>query len=427
MILAFFPGFYPDTNHMINYVAHAQHSGVTSVADFYEHTLYPPLFVYQAVIASKAVSVLARQPISAPDSPDSSITVWDRLGVRIIPILSDIIIACLLFIFISPKTGRSSALIGCSLYLFNPGTIANSALWNYDSLPSFLILLTVILVGVAFDRQRHGWLIFASAVFALAFCTKLQAAMFLPALAAFLLFTKNPKTIITAAAVFLLVTLLAYAPFLLQGKWDYLRKVFIVAFEDYPTTHVNGYNVWALGYQMPVTRKLFGVTFENIGRLAYLGTLFFSLYALTKGNISNGMRPDMRQIVILGAYLCLAPFLVLTRMHERYLAPAIAITILAGFIDRRLRIVAWAFALTYGLNLVAFLLKWILASPDEELSKPVHFAFVLSRIFGSLTNVLLFGWFTLKLRSLFSTAPALVVASSPTPEQLGVSAGYQAG
>src|SRR5262249_5396251 len=149
------------------------------------------------------------------------------------------------FMLIASKSGRTSALIGCSLYLFNPGTISNSALWNYDSLPSLLILLTVILVGVAYDRQSQRLLIFATAVFALAFCTKLQAGMFLPALAAFLLFTKNLKTIISAAAVFLLITILAYAPFLIKGRWDYLQKVFIFAFQDYPVTHVNGYNVWA--------------------------------------------------------------------------------------------------------------------------------------------------------------------------------------
>src|SRR5262249_55573510 len=106
--------------------------------------------------------------------------------------------------------------------------------------------------------------------------------------------------------------------------------------------------------------------------------------------------------------------------------PAIAITILAGFLDRRLRIIGCAFAMTYALNMMAVLLPCLLPTGDEGFSKPVRFAFIVNRIFCSLTNVLLFGWFTLKLPSLFSSAPALVVASPATPERMGVSAGHQA-
>src|ERR1041385_4541636 len=99
LILAFFPGFAADTEHMIKYVSRAQYFGVTSVTDIYDHTLYPPLFVYQAFIASKVVSKLSKQPVPALDSP---ITAWDRLGVRIIPILSDIVISGLIFMLVAP-------------------------------------------------------------------------------------------------------------------------------------------------------------------------------------------------------------------------------------------------------------------------------------------------------------------------------------
>jgi Gpi18-like mannosyltransferase len=419
MVLSFFPGYAPDTDWMVKYVAYAQESGVTGVTDIWDRTLYPPVFVYQAVIASKVVSILSRQPVAVPNAP---VTPWDRLGVRITSILSDILIAGLLFIVIAPKSGRNSALWACSLYLFNPGTIVNSALWNYDALPSFQILLTVVLAGVAFERRRHSWLIAASIVFAIAFCTKLQAAMFLPALGAFLLLTKSPRTILISAVVFLVVTVLAYAPFLIKGRWDYLQRVFILSFQDYPMTHVNSYNAWSLWYQRPVTNHFLGVSLENIGRLSYLAVACFSIYALLTSKTSNATSAGMRHIAILSAYLCLAPFLLLTRMHERYLAPAVALALLAGFLDRRLIIVGCGVAVTYTLNMIAILLMttklWEALTVNEAYKEPVRLAFIVNRIFCSVANVLLFGWFTLRLRTLFSTNPAFADAAPPKADSL---------
>jgi Gpi18-like mannosyltransferase len=414
MMLVFFPGYVSDTNWMVKYVAFVQESGVTSVTDIWDRTLYPPVFVYQAVIASKVVSKISRQPVVGPNAP---VTPWDRLGVRITSILSDILISGLLFIVVAPKSGRNSALWACSLYLFNPGTIVNSALWNYDAVPSLQILLTVILAGVAFEKRNHSWLIAASAVFAIAFCTKLQAAMFLPALAAFLLLTKSPRIILISAVVFLVVTVLAYVPFLLKGRWEYLQRVFILSFQDYPMTHVNSYNAWGLLYQMPVTNHFLGVSLENIGRLSYLAVACFSICALLTSRTSKATSVDMRQIAILSAYLCLAPFLLMTRMHERYLAPAVALALLAGFLDRRLIIVGCAVAVTYTMNMIGVLLMttkpWEAMGIDEAYTEPIRLAFIVNRIFCSVANVLLFGWFTLRLRTLFSTSPAFADAAQP--------------
>ena len=65
-----------------------------------------------------------------------------------------------------------------------------------------------------------------------------------------------------------------------------------------------------------------------------------------------------RQFAMAAAYLCVTPFLLLTQMHERYIAPAIALAVSAGFLDRRLRVVAWGFSFTYTLNMIAVGLIW---------------------------------------------------------------------
>jgi hypothetical protein len=130
----------------------------------------------------------------------------------------------------------------------------------------------------------------------------------------------------------------------------------------------------------------------------------------------------MRQIAILSAYLCLAPFLLLTRMHERYLAPAVALALLAGFLDRRLIIVGCGVAVTYTLNMIGVLLMttkpWEALNINEAYTEPIRLAFIVNRFFCSVTNVLLFAWFTVRLRTLFSTSPAFAHAAQPKGDSL---------
>lgn len=87
----------------------------------------------------------------------------------------------------------------------------------------------------------------------------------------------------------------------------------------------------------------------------------------------------------------------------------------------------WALVsvLTIGLY-VRMILARLISISSDEFSKPVRFAFIVNRIFCSLSNVLLFGCFTLKVEALFSIAPNIVAVQQRTPERFGVSAGYLA-
>ena len=95
-------------------------------------------------------------------------------------------------------------------------------------------------------------------------------------------------------------------------------------------------------------------------------------------------------------------------MHERYIATAIPLAVLAGFLDRRLMAVAIGFSLTYALNLLAvgvhYWQPWDL-SETSQYFEPVRLLFIVNRVFCSLLNVGLLIWLTVRLRDLLATQP----------------------
>jgi dolichyl-phosphate-mannose-protein mannosyltransferase len=335
------------------------------------------------------------------------VTARDRVGVRLGPILSDLLIAVVLFAVISGRRDRASGCAAAALYLFNPGTIANSALWNYDSIPSLLILATVVLAGLAFERGQGRWLVAASCFAALALATKLQAVMILPALGLLCLLYGSWRNLLFCAMAFLGITAVAYGPWLLAGRFDYPHKVFVLSFQDYPVTHVNSFNLWGLWFQMPVTTRIMGITAESWGRLGLIVTLVVVTVPLVlrRRSLLAGAR-GYSTVALVSAYVCFAAFMVLTRMHERYVAPAVALMILAAFLDKRLMFAAVGLGITYTLNLACiyfnFFKPWN-ASPDPTYYEQAwYLTLVFSRFLCSALNLAILGWLTVNVAKLTS-------------------------
>jgi len=425
LMLASFPGF-PDTNDFVTMVRFTHTAGLSSITNWSAGSItnfggsqipqYPPGFIYQASAASEAVHLLTRHK---PAENQMAITPRERLGVRIGPMGCDLLIAVLLYLTVSRAFSRTSAVWAASLYLLNPGVIANSALWNFDAVPSFLMLLSLLLCALAFERANYAWLSLGMAFCAIAVSTKLQAVMFIPVVGAFVLLTKRIRVAAVTTFVFCLVSLLFYVPFLIEGNLEYLRRVFFASFEYGQVTQLNAYNVWALWFQIPNTTRVLGVSLGNIGRIAYLASAAYAIHALwTRRPAQEPRQGITRRFAIFGAYLSIAPFMLLTQMHERYIATAIPLAVLAGFLDRRLMVVAIGFSLTYALNLLAvgvhYWQPWDL-SETSQYFEPVRLLFIVNRVFCSLLNVGLLIWLTARLRNLLATPP---VSAQPSASRL---------
>jgi hypothetical protein len=96
-------------------------------------------------------------------------------------------------------------------------------------------------------------------------------------------------------------------------------------------------------------------------------------------------------------------------MHERYLATAIPLVVLAGFLDRRLLIVGIGISITFALSILAvginFWKPWGDMEPTSQFFDPVRLLIIVNRIFCSALNLALFLWMTARLRHLLATSP----------------------
>ena len=185
----------------------------------------------------------------------------------------------------------------------------------------------------------------------------------------------------TSGAVFLVILLAMYTPFLLAKRWDYFQGVFIASFTSYPVTQANAFNFWALGPVVSSHAGIGGVSCARIGQVLYLASLAWLGWRFFRvGLPRNDPRESARMFLLVAAYVCVAPFMVLTGMHERYIAPAIAFLVLTACLDRRLWWLAVGFSVTYALNLF-YVLRWLETGVARGIGDPqcqrVRFADVL--------------------------------------------------
>ena len=168
--------------------------------------------------------------------------------------------------------------------------------------------------------------------------------MLVPVVGAFVLLTKQPRVVVATILAFCFVCLLFYIPFFVQGNTEYLRRVFFVSFEHGQLTHINAYNIWALWFQIPNSTRVLGISLEIMAALPISPALYLEFTRSgRKGPVNESRQDASRRFAIIGAYLCIAPFVLLTQMHERYLAMGIPLIVLAGFLDRRLMAVGIGF------------------------------------------------------------------------------------
>lgn len=91
------------------------------------HYVYPPLYAY---LQAGVIALLGRNIVA----------------YKFWPILSDILIAILLYLFLESNEGKNLRLIIASIYLFNPLTLISSSWYGlFDSLLAFLILCSLYL------------------------------------------------------------------------------------------------------------------------------------------------------------------------------------------------------------------------------------------------------------------------------------------
>jgi predicted membrane-bound dolichyl-phosphate-mannose-protein mannosyltransferase len=303
--------------------------------------------------------------------------------VKVPGILADAGVAWLLFIYarrwgdgwLGSWSGERLGLVAVVIYLFNPGTIFDSAVWGQvDSVGTLVLLATLYMLA-------RGWTEAAAAGAVLAMLVKFQFGFLIP-LVAIVGFKRHlfgrssdpehagradPIRILTSLASALGTLALVIFPFRL-AIWApgdpnlSLIDRFIASSNTYKGLTINAFNLWrnpwtGLGdvYRwgcdsppptcadgsgvalylgsMPVSWQLVGAILFGIAALVALWTV--------------ARRDDPAGLLVGALALAVAFFALPTRVHERYLFPALALA--APLVAR-----SWKWAALYGVLTLSF-------------------------------------------------------------------------
>lgn len=251
-------------------------------------------------------------------------------------IIAEMILAAVVYLSLIKSSNFKFALIGSSFVLFNPAFIFNSAVWGQiDGLLTLFLLL-------ATNFLKNKTLIWSSVMLSTAFLIKPQTIMIFPA---FILYTTRNLTsqhLWKLILPFFLIILIASLPFFPYKPFHNLINLIINTASQYPYTSLNAYNFWGIiGFWIPDEKEFMNITFQNLGFFIFMAYWVVIAYFYFKKKLS------LYALVTLAA---LGFFFLLTRVHERYLYPALVFLIILITGNRSILL----FFLTVMINLLHF-------------------------------------------------------------------------
>lgn len=230
--------------------------------------------------------------------------------VKLAPNLFDLATAGLIYVFVRKQLSFKQSLLATALYAFNPAVIFNTAIWGqFDAIYTFFLVLSLMLALKSKPKL-------SAAAFAIGLLTKPQAIALAP-LVAYLIYRKNGlKSMLFSVLVFAVSVLVVIAPFEWTNPVTFLSRIYFGAYGGYAYTSINAFNLWGLFGLWTPDGNLFIIGWALFGAFTA-----FTLYVLHKRFNASG-----ELLVLFSAFMLFFAFFMLpTRIHERYLFPAISI------------------------------------------------------------------------------------------------------
>jgi hypothetical protein len=318
-----------------------------------------------------------------------------QIALKLVPTLADVGIGVLLFLLGRRLAGPDAGLLAAALYLLNPASIFLTAIWGqWDSVSAALALIAVWLV----IRGDPAWTLPPLTWAAL---IKPPFAALLPLdLLSFVWRHVVPHTrwggtqstteslmaslgeLALTAVICVLLARALLLPFdvgvgPLPARWDLLERL-RYSLDLYPETSVNAFNLWAtplVGNREPDAQPLLGVAVRTWG-LALFGAAYLLILA------RYWRRPDARAFIWAAFAISFAAFMLPTRVHERYLLPAITLAALAAAVTPRLRWFFAALSVTFFANLY-----WVYDLSDRAFELEVVYQSEAVVLLVALVNV----------------------------------------
>jgi Gpi18-like mannosyltransferase len=231
--------------------------------------------------------------------------------VKLAPNLFDMGTAVLIYVFVRKQASFKVAIAATALYTFNPAVIYNAAVWGqYDAIYTFFLVLSLMLAL----RSKPQ---FSAAAYALGILTKPQGIALAP-LVAFLIYKKNGlRQMLFSVLIFALTVFIVILPFNWGGSpISFLTNIYFGAYKEYAYTSINAFNLWGLLVGMWVPDG----SLNLVGWALFGAFTVFTLYFLNKR-----FKSSSEFMAVFAAFMLIFAFFMLpTRIHERYLFPAIS-------------------------------------------------------------------------------------------------------
>jgi Gpi18-like mannosyltransferase len=281
--------------------------------------------------------------------------------LKLVPSLADIGISLVLFLIARLIAGPQAGLAAAAMYAFNPGPILLSAVWGQWDALSLLAALVALWLAL---RGTPEW---SLPVLTYACLIKPQFILLLPLLAilwwrqAVQPHPEQPAAtlgqrgmrlglaLVASLAVFLIVSLpfsVGVAP--LPTSWTITGRL-TYALEAYDSTSLFAANLW-LAIRGSAAIRPDDATFLGILSYRTWGTLLLVLaFAVIIGLFWRRTSPTMLVWAALAATF--STFMLPTRVHERYLLPAVALAVLLAAVLPRLAWLALGISATYVTNI----------------------------------------------------------------------------
>lgn len=263
--------------------------------------------------------------------------------VKLVPNLFDLATAGLIFFFVRKQASFKYAIIATALYAFNPAVIYNTAVWGqFDAVYTFFLIISLLLA--LRDKPE-----LSAVTFALGLLTKPQSIALLP-LIVFLIFKKSGlKRLLFSVLAFTATVFLVILPFEWSNPVTFLSDIYFGAYGGYAFTSINAFNLWGMVAMWAPDGYLYIVGWALFGAVAA-----FTLFVLHKRFHVSG-----DWLAIFAAFMLFFAFFMLpTRIHERYMFPAMSTLALMFPLIKKTRSL---YAVLTGTCLInqAYVLYWL--------------------------------------------------------------------
>ena len=252
-------------------------------------------------------------------------TMGGEMLLKTVPIFCDILLALAVFLTTDRVVGRRPALGMAALMALNPAYIITGACWGQiDS------VLAVLLVALLLLARRGKWQA-AIPVFALAVLAKPQAGLLVPlglaALARDLVKDKaSRKPIALGLLGGVLVTAVIVLPFSAnQSSPLWIVDKYVETLSSYAYATLSTGNLMFLlgGNWTPNDQAVLGpITYGQLGMALMVLSFAFGIIVYLRGT-------GRRRLMLAGAATMQLVFVLGSKMHERYILPALALLLLA--------------------------------------------------------------------------------------------------